>query len=309
MKTPMIILAAGTLVLGAAQFWRTPSGTEPQVDPMPLAKKSAPTEESTTAAANPSPAGMEAAVETTAAVQTPQLAPPQEKLPLTAKTTVMVTPTVLLPDPQPLAPAAVAPLLTPPPVVNPAQASLPTEVEYNGYASLELAQQMEGMERIQMVRQGISQIASVNVPRAVEAANSLADGHDHGVAVGSLVRIINEKNPALAASIAFSEVPPQTTLGLLQYPRTAVVMKQIMDTQISESPVRAVHWANSLPDAPNQEAARKLVAASWAERSPEAALQWVQTLPESNQDSVRAAIENAFTAPSLPSNQFPARTQ
>lgn len=306
MKTPMIILAAGTLVLGAVQLWRTPSGTEPQVELTPVAMKSAPTEESTTAAANPSPAGTEVVVETTTAVQTPQLAAPQEALPFTAKATVSVTAEVPLTDPQSLAPA---PLLTPPPVANPAPASLPTEVEYNGYASLELAQQMEGMERIQMVRKGISQIASVNVPRAVEAANSLTDGHDHGVAVGSLVRIINEKNPALAASIAFSEVPPQTTLGLMQYPRTALVMKQIMDTQISESPARAVHWANSLPEGSNQEAARKLVAVSWAERSPETALQWVQTLPESNQDSVRAAIENAFTAPSLPSIQNPSKPQ
>ena len=64
-----------------------------------------------------------------------------------------------------------------------------------------------------------------------------------------------------STSIAFSQVPPQTTLGLLQYPRTAVVMKQIMDTQVSESPARALEWANSLPDTSSQEEASKLDAA------------------------------------------------
>lgn len=309
MKTFLIILATGTLAVGVAQFWRTPAGTEPQVDLRPLALKPAPIQESTTAAVNPSLVNVESIAETPAAARTPELPAPQEKLQFEAKATVVVTAVVPLPDPLPLAPVAVAPPSISSPVVIPAQASIPAEEEYQGYAALELAQQMEGMERIQMVRQGISQIASVNVPRAVEAANSLTDGHDHGVAVGSLVRIINEKNPALAASIAFSQVPPPTTLGLLQYPRTAAAMKQIMDTQISESPARAVHWANSLPDASNQDAARKLVAVSWAERSPEAALQWVQTLPESNQDSVRAAIENAIAAPSSPPNQFPAKTR
>ena len=292
MKPFLIILAAGTLLAGAGALWRTP-----KVDATPLALKPAAVQESV--AAHSPPVNAESVTEAPSSVQTPKLETKQQPVAYEAKDSVVVVESVPSPDPRPQAAESVAP----------PSASIPAAEEYAGYASLELAQQMEGVERIQMVRQGISQIASANVPRAVEAANSLTDGHDHGVAVGSLVRIINEKNPALAASIAFSQVPPQTTLGLLQYPRTAAVMKQIMDTQISESPARAVHWADSLPDASNQEAARKLVAVSWAERSPEAALQWVQTLPESNQDSVRAAVENAIAAPSSPPNQFPANTR
>jgi len=292
MKPFLIILSAGTLLVGAVALWRTP-----KVDPTSRALKPAAVQESV--AAHSSHVNTESVSETPPSVQTPKLNTRQQPVPFEAKASVVVVESVSPLEPRPQAAESVAP----------PSASIPAEEEYAGYASLELAQQMQGVERIQMVRQGISQIASVNVPRAVEAANSLTDGHDHGVAVGSLVRIINESNPALAASIAFSQVPPPTTLGLLQYPRTAAVMKQIMDTQISESPARAVHWANSLPDASNQDAARKLVAVSWAERSPEAALQWVQTLPESNQDSVRAAVENAIAAPSSPPNQFPTKTR
>ncbi len=292
MKPFLIILSAGTLLVGAVALWRTP-----KVDPTSRALKPAAVQESV--AAHPPPVNAESVSETPPSVQTPKLNTRQQPVPFESKASVVVVESVSPLEPRPQAAESVAP----------PSASIPAEEEYAGYASLELAQQMQGVERIQMVRQGISQIASVNVPRAVEAANSLTDGHDHGVAVGSLVRIINESNPALAASIAFSQVPPPTTLGLLQYPRTAAVMKQIMDTQISESPARAVHWANSLPDASNQDAARKLVAVSWAERSPEAALQWVQTLPESNQDSVRAAVENAIAAPSSPPNQFPTKTR
>lgn len=240
---------------------------------------------------------VEAVVEAAPAVQTPKPPSRQQPLPFEVKAPAVVMETNELPTAPP-SPARVPDLpSSSAPAVVPARASVPADEEYNGYAALELAQQMEGMERIQMVRRGMIQIASVNVARAVEAANSLTDGHDHGVAVGSLVRIINESNPALAANIAFSQVPPQTTLGLLQYPRTAVVMKQIMDTQISESPARTLQWANSLPDAASQVAARNLFASSWAEKSPEAALQWVQSLPASDRASIRSVIENASATP------------
>ena len=120
-----------------------------------------------------------------------------------------------------------------------------TNDEFEGYAALELAQSMEGMERIQMVREGISRLLNFDVDVAVDAANSLENSHDHGVAVGSLLRQVAARDEVAAADILFTRVPPETAKSLMEYPRTAPLMKDLVMVQKQVNPEVAQRWVES----------------------------------------------------------------
>lgn len=120
-----------------------------------------------------------------------------------------------------------------------------TNDEFEGYAALELAQSMEGMERIQMVREGISRLLNFDVDVAVDAANSLENGHDHGVAVGSLLRQVAARDEVAAADILFTRVPPETAKSLMEYPRTAPLMKDLVAVQKQVKPEVVERWAQT----------------------------------------------------------------
>ena len=121
-----------------------------------------------------------------------------------------------------------------------------TNDEFEGYAALELAQSMEGMERIQMVREGISRLLNFDVDVAVDAANSLENGHDHGVAVGSLLRQVAARDEVAAADILFTRVPPETAKSLMEYPRTAPLMKDLVAVQKQVNPDVAKRWMENV---------------------------------------------------------------
>ncbi len=156
----------------------------------------------------------------------------------------------------------------------------------NGYAALELAQHMEGLERINTVRAGITLLTNANVNRAVAMANELTNQHDHGVAVGTVVRLVSERNPQQAAEILFQQVPPETALALIQYPRTAEVMRQVLDMQVQADPGVAVQWAAQFSSGESVREAQAVVKNAWAVRDPAAA--------SSYQFAIDAGTQNTF---------------
>ncbi len=200
-----------------------------------------------------------------------------------------VPPPILAMAPAPAAP--VAPPVVPglaPLLLALQRASGPNQDEFNGYAEIELAQQAEGMERIQMIRHGITVLANTNLPQALELANSLPEQHDHGVAVGTIIRSVAERSPALAAEIAFTQVPPETTQQLLTYPRTAALMNDLL----AQNPGPALQWAATM--SASEASAENNASSSLARNvlpgdSNQAALTWASAIAD---PIARAALEN-----------------
>jgi hypothetical protein len=278
--------------------------------------------ETTVAAIPPAPRAVLPPVETVVAPEVtlpPPIVPSLPK-PAAAPVVVAAAPVVIPPTPLP------APLpVLPPPVVQPITAAVvqapvpsppvpvmepksnPADDEYNGYAALELAQNMEGMDRINMVREGISRLVNFNVDAAVQAANSLPNQHDHGVAVGSVVRLVADRNPRQAAEILFTQVPPATALGLMQYPRTAPLMQNLLAEQVKFDPAPALawsssfsagssasvsySWSSSINDGSSRDAAMSMFARELASVDPGAALTWANSISDTSQ---RAAVTTAI---------------
>ncbi len=211
----------------------------------------------------------------------PAVAPPEEPVKRLAAVTVFQAP--LPTNPIPPTPT---PRLEPPSFTD----------ESSGFAALELAQNMQGMERINMVREGITRLANFDLDTAVQAANSLTNQHDHGVAVGSVVRIANERSPRQAADILFNQVPPETALGLIQYPRTAPLMQNLLEEQLRNNPMSVERWVQSVGSARDEVATRQaqgIVTSAWVRSDPSAAAAWVNTLPAgAGRDQALQALAN-----------------
>jgi hypothetical protein len=218
----------------------------------------------------------------------PQVAP---VVPAPPVPEIVITPTVQ-PSPQPVLMPAVATFQIPRPaapvtpipplITEPMPAPQKFDDEYSGFAALELAQNMQGMERINMVREGITRLANFNIDTAVQAANNLTNQHDHGVAVGSVIRIANERSPRQAADILFNQVPPETALGLIQYPRTAPLMSSLTAEALRVDPSRVVAWAGSFTGSAGMQSlavAQEHVSSTWAQVDPAAATGWVNSMP------------------------------
>jgi hypothetical protein len=302
MKIHLISAAGVTLLLGAAWWaYRSPADV----------KEPASVENKSSEAVRPpvvQPESPEKPVSATVVPleEAPVSLPEPKELP--QKSVVEFTAPLAIPMPEQVpAPVvtAVAEIPVPAPIVTTPEPDkmqqMWSDAEFNGFAALDLAQQVRGIERIGLIRHGIELITQSDPDTAVEVANSLTEEHDHGVAVGTIVRLVAESSPKEAAKILFTRVPAETALGLLNYPRTAEVMQGVLRAQIRQDTATAMAWAERMPES-SRSSAMETVAKAWARESPEAAAEWAASITETNTretalNAIRRTVEGEANQP------------